>query len=172
MTFLHSTAVIRTILRARQKGARNRKEASCENAAILDVAQAVATIRASGEPRKTGWLWQLDSCIFHRGDMTLRWVVLDPAAATLSIWDRPPREDQGSTTPRAPGPRPKAPRKVLSLESLELAETNEAGRHVFLRFKDGEFLRLTAETAEEFDGWAEALTDFRPFSAFETVRSV
>lgn len=117
----------------------------------------------------------------------LRWVVLEPATASLSVWERPPAEDAMTLMDKSrKGPRtataedamtlidflpqgfarrfhgtdtpPKAPRKVYSMRKLVDVDANPAFRNIFLHFEGTDsVLCFTAEEKQDFEEWMSVL---------------
>jgi len=113
----------------------------------------------------------------------LRWLVLDPANASLEIWDYPPEQDAASLDPNmsaklskasSKSQSPKAPLKTLDLENLRNVDSNPHFYNIFFSFtgsKGGGSYCLTAPNQDVFEAWMAGLTGYDVFDAFDATRS-
>jgi len=121
----------------------------------------------------------------------LRWLVLDPANASLEIWDYPPEQDAASLDPNvlaklskasssllskasSKSQSPKAPLKTLDLENLRNVDSNPHFYNIFFGFtgsKGGGSYCLTAPNQDVFEAWMAGLTGYDVFDAFDATRS-
>jgi hypothetical protein len=93
----------------------------------------------------------------------VRWVILNPEIATLSIWDKPAAQDLQApgSAPRLLGSQARAPRKVFVLSKLVEVTTNRAFRNIFLEFEGvSNLLCLTANNQQDFERWTDALAQY------------
>jgi len=148
-----SVAVIRSVQRScgRSTSRRGRgpaKEASSTLEEDQERRRRVAACNVE-LPKFAGTLIEKHRDCFGTQTGHQRWVVLDPAEATLSIWDQMRRE---------------APRKVFSMIKIVEVDSNPSFRNIFLWFEKGESVALTAERSEDFQGWMDA------FAAYDVSR--
>lgn len=113
-------------------------------------------------PRHEGMLMEKHRNLLGQQSEKLRWVILDPREATLSIWDRPPAEAGCVFGGKgAPG---KAPRKVFSMDKLSGVDSNKTYRSLFISFEGGDSVSLSADREEDFRRWLQAVADYSDVS--------
>jgi len=148
------------------------KEEHCAEKARREVAASNTEL-----PRLAGMLVEKHRGLLGGESDHLRWVVLDPREATLSLWNRPPREagttaavagsNQSAThSPRkrkADSPRwhvfgnsSETPRKVYPMGKLVAVDSNPTFQNIFLLFEGAESVSLVADRAEDFQQWMDA----------------
>mmetsp|Transcript_61223 Transcript_61223/g.124836 ORF Transcript_61223/g.124836 Transcript_61223/m.124836 type:complete len:248 (-) Transcript_61223:134-877(-) len=182
MKLLHDVTVISTVQQAHARRAQSktlsRADRSSRDSALLErrrtrIAKACAR-NATELPRLASTLSEFRGGVLSGGSEQWRWVVLDPAAITLSLWERPPAGEPDSEALRLfPGSSPwgafssigaifgsRAPRKVFSLYMLEEVDSNASFRNIFIRFTSGDSLCLTAPSEEDFRCWLKALESY------------
>jgi hypothetical protein len=111
----------------------------------------------------------------------LRWVVLDPATATLEIWDRPTEDDEAYVEPStlirfskacSSSAPPKAPVKTFHLGDLRNVDSNPHFWNIFLGFQGCKTCCcLTAPSQEVFDEWMLALNGYDVFDSSAATKS-
>jgi hypothetical protein len=112
----------------------------------------------------------------------LRWAVLDPAVATLTLWDEPPEEDcasleaqkliRSSRLSKTSGNSrtPKTPLKTFDLEEIRNVDCNPHSWNIFMNFSGGASCCLTAPDQRVFSMWMTALNGYDVFD-FDATQS-
>jgi hypothetical protein len=157
-----SVAVIRSVQRAHnhRRGSRSNRDDDkvAHQAGRIAVEEEVRQRMARNAelPRIEGVLVENSRGLLGGESEQLRWVVLDPPKATLSIWDRLPNEANSAISGTNAHTTIKVPKKLYSVDKLVEVDFNPAFHKIFLRF-EGASLCLAAPTAEEFHRWMASL---------------
>lgn len=129
-------------------------------------------------PRLAGSLKQASTGTFSGMRHKSRWAVLDPQAASLTIYSKPPPEDMerqvsgsswgswpslGSWFSSGSDSSAKKTLKIHSLDRLTEVQYNPHFHNIFLRFgSDSHFVCLTAEQESDFNNWVGLLNRYLP----------
>jgi len=144
--FLSSISVLNSLRYGRSHGRRRSpvREVGSTPAEKQEQRRQVAAHNAMN-PKFAGMLIENHRDVFGGQTRNQRWVVLDPAEATLSIWDQLRRE---------------APKKVFSMNKITEVDSNPSFRNIFLWFEGGGSVSFAAEKTEDFEDWMGAFAAY------------
>lgn len=160
-----SVVVIRSMQRARERRSKSHRKLAADEVDRKDEndqERRRVVARNADLPRFSGTLLEKHRSLLGSKSEQLRWVTLDPAEATLSVWEGPPSEagSPGSSFSGSSPPPGKVSRKgrAYSMAKLVEVDSNPSFRNIFLRFEGASHLSLVAESDEDFQRWMDAFT--------------